>query len=134
MLRMLLESRIINLFDLWFLLQPARDLEGVLAMPLHPKRQGLQSTEREKAGERPRDRAPGVLQKRDLIAELLVFPDDNDAANHVGMAVEIFRRGMNDHVEPELDRTLHPGTGKGVVGNADCLVRLRDFRDGLEID
>ena len=71
-----------------------------------------------KAVERSRDRADRVLQKRDLIAQLLVFADDNDAADHVGVAVEIFRRGMNDHVEAELDRPLNPRAGKGVVGNA----------------
>ena len=59
--------------DLRLLLEPARDLERVLAMPLHPQGERLQSAQREETVERPGDRADRVLQKRDLVAELLVF-------------------------------------------------------------
>src|SRR3954470_4833982 len=66
-LRMLLESRVINFFNLRLLLEPARNLERVFAMPLHSQGERLQSAERQETIERPRDRADGVLQKRDLI-------------------------------------------------------------------
>src|SRR3954471_7466236 len=55
MLRMLFEARIVNLFDLWFLLEPARDLERVLAMPLHPQGQRLQPSQRQETVERSRN-------------------------------------------------------------------------------
>src|SRR4051812_14989375 len=103
---MLLQPRVINLFYFWFLLEPPRDLKRVLAMAFHPQGEGLQSPQREKAIEWAGDRADCVLQKRDLIAEFLVFPDDNHAADHVRVAVQIFRRRMNDHVEAELNRAL----------------------------
>ena len=103
-------------------------------MTFHSQRECLQSAEREKAVERSGNRAHGVLQKCDLIAELLVFPDHNDAANHIGVPVQIFRGGMNDHVEAELDRALHPGAGESVVGNADGFVGARDLRDRFEVD
>src|SRR4051794_32409439 len=106
-LRMLVEARVINLLDLRLLLEPARDLEGVLAMTFHPKRERFQTAQRQETVERSSNRADRVLQKRNLVAQLLVFTDDNDPADHVGMAVQIFRRGMNDHVEAELDRALH---------------------------
>ena len=77
-------------------------------MPFHPQRQCFQSAQGEKTVERARNRADRVLQKRDLIAELLVFTDDNDAADHVGVAVQIFGGGMNHHVEAEFDRPLNP--------------------------
>src|SRR2546423_11686359 len=72
-LRMLLQARIVNPLDLRFLLEPASDLEGILAVPFHPESERLQSPKREKTVERSGNRADGVLQKRDLIAELLVF-------------------------------------------------------------
>src|SRR4051812_37546804 len=49
MLRMLFEPRVVNLLDLRLLLEPARDLERVLAMPLHPQGQRLQPTQRQEA-------------------------------------------------------------------------------------
>src|SRR3954470_17643634 len=61
MLRMLFQPRVINLFYLRFLLEPARDRQRVLAMPFHPQSQRLQPSEREKAIERPRDRAHRIL-------------------------------------------------------------------------
>src|ERR1043165_3288558 len=82
MLRMLFQARVVNLFDLRLLLEPACDLESVLAMPFHSQSERLQTTEREKAIKRSRNRADRVLQKRDLVAELLVFPDHNHAADH----------------------------------------------------
>ena len=103
-------------------------------MPLHPQRERLQSAQRQKAVERPRDRADRILQKRDLIAELLVFSHDDHAAHHVGVAIQIFRRGMNDHIESEFDRPLNPRAGESIIGNADGVVRARDFRDRFQVD
>src|SRR5881397_107430 len=70
MLRMLFETRVINFLDLRLLLEPARDLKRVFAMPLHPQRQGFQSAQSKEAIEWAGDRAHRVLQKCDLIAEL----------------------------------------------------------------
>ena len=103
-------------------------------MPLHAQGERLQSAQREKAVERSRNCADRVLQKLHLIGELLVLSDNRDAADHVGVAVQVFRRGMNDHVEAEFDRPLRPRTRERVVGNADRVVRARDLRDRLEVD
>ena len=56
-------------------------------MPLHAQRQGFQAAHGEKTVERSCDRADGVLQKRNLIAELFVFADDDDAAHQVRVAI-----------------------------------------------
>jgi hypothetical protein len=133
-LRMLLETGIINLLHLWFILEKARNLHGILAMPFHAQRESLQAAQGEKAVERPGNRANRVLQKCNLIAEFLVLPDDDHATDHIGVPIQIFRRGMNDHVEAKFDRPLHPRTGESVVGNADRLVRARDFRDRFQVD
>src|SRR4051812_21389610 len=51
-LRMLCESGVINLFDLRFLLQPARNLQCVLAVTFHSQRERLQSAQSEETVER----------------------------------------------------------------------------------
>src|SRR4051812_16088003 len=61
MLWMLFEPRVVNLLDLRLLLEPARDLERVLAMPFHPQGQRLQSPQRQKTVERAGNRADRVL-------------------------------------------------------------------------
>jgi hypothetical protein len=60
-------------------------------------------------------RADRVLQEGDLLAQLVVVPHDGDAADHIGMAVQVFRGRMHDEVEAELDRSLHIGAREGVV-------------------
>jgi hypothetical protein len=103
-------------------------------MPLHPQRERLQAAHCEKAVERPRDRANRILQKRNLIAELLVLPHDDDAADHVGVAVQIFCRGMNHHIESKFDRPLNPWAGKSIIGNRDGIVRARDLGNRFQVD
>src|SRR5438105_9990529 len=95
-LRMFLQSRITHGLDFRFGREPVRDFHRILAMPLHPQRKRLQSAEREKTVEWSGNRADRILEKCNLITELLVFSHNDDAANHIGMAIEIFRRGMND--------------------------------------
>src|SRR5262245_47704409 len=41
---------------------------------------------------------------------------------------------MNHHVEAKFERTLNPGTGKGVVGDRNRLVLARQLRDRSQID
>src|SRR5688500_5374831 len=99
MLGMLRESRVIDLLHLRFLFEKTGYLHRVFTMPLHAQGECLEAPQSEKAVERSGNRADGVLQKRDLIPELLVLTNHDDAADHIGMAVQIFRRRMNDHVE-----------------------------------
>src|SRR5436190_18840031 len=72
-LRMFLQSRITHGLDFRFGREPARDFHRILAMPLHPQRKRLQSAQREKTIEWPGNRADRILEKRNLITELLVF-------------------------------------------------------------
>src|SRR5205823_4957912 len=86
-LRMFLQAGITHGLDFGFCFEPARDLHRVLAMPLHPQREGLQAAQREKTIEWSGNRTDRILQKRDLIAELLVISHDDHSAHHVGVAV-----------------------------------------------
>ena len=58
-------------------------------------------------------------RKASCSAQLAAFvADHGDAADHVGMAVEVLGRRVHDDVEAELERPLHVGAGEGVVGDA----------------
>src|SRR4030095_6524274 len=50
------------------------------------------------------------------------------------MAVQIFRRRMNNEIETELDRSLNPRRGKRVVGNGKNFVLTRNLRDRFQVD
>ena len=103
-------------------------------MPLHAQRQRLQAAQRQERVERPLDGADRVLQKPQSLAQLGIAADHRHAADHVGMAVEIFRGGMHDQVEAVFERVLDIGTGEGVVGGGPDAALLGDRRDALEID
>ena len=100
-------------------------------MPLHAQRQRLEAAQRQKGIERPLDRADRVLQERQPLAQLVVAADHRDAADHVGMAVEIFRGRMHDQIEAVFERTLHIRARKRVVGGGQHAVLLRNGRDLL---
>ena len=56
-----------------------------------------------------------------LVARLAA--DHRDAADHVGVAVEVLGGRVHDDVEAELQRALHIGAGEGVVGHAQDAAR-----------
>ena len=103
-------------------------------MPLHAQRQGLEAAQRQKRIERTLNGADRVLQKLEALAQFGVVADDRHAADHVGMAVEIFRGRMHDEVEAMLERTLHIGAGEGVVGGGPDAALFGDGGDALEVD
>src|SRR3546814_8586749 len=78
-------------------------------MAFHAQRQSLQAAQGEEAVEGTLNGADGVLQKGKLIGQSGVVADHQDAADHVGVAVEVLRGRMHDHVEAELQRPLDPG-------------------------
>src|SRR3546814_18175193 len=75
-------------------------------MAFHAQRQSLQAAQGEEAVEGTLNGADGVLQKGKLIGQSGVVADHQDAADHVGVAVEVLRGRMHDHVEAELQRPL----------------------------
>ena len=73
-------------------------------------------------------------RKRQPLAQLGVLAHHRDAADHVGMAVEIFRGRMHHDVEAVLERALDIGAGKGVVGGGPDAAALRDRGHAFEVD
>src|SRR4051794_12855009 len=131
---MTFEPRVHRLRDFRLLRKPARDFESILAVTFHAQGERFQPAHRKETVERSRYRADRVLQKLHLVCQFAVRTNYSDAADHVGMAVEVFRGGMNDQVESEFERPLGPRTGEGVVRNTDDVARLRRTRDRLEIN
>ena len=76
-LRMRFQAGITDRFHLRLFFQPARDFERVRAMSFHAQRQRFQTAQHKKTVERTGDCADRILQKRNLIAEFLVFADDD---------------------------------------------------------
>src|SRR5215471_4338386 len=103
-------------------------------MPLYTKRQGLQASQDEKTIERASDCADRILQKCNLISEFLVFPNNDHAADQVGMTVQIFRCGMHNDIKTRFNRSLDPWSSERIIANGNQLSFACDFRDCIKID
>ena len=88
----------------------------------------------EEAVERALHRADRVLQERDLLGEFGVVADHEHAADHVRMAVEVFRRRMHDQVGAVFEQALQRRRGEGVVDRDQQAALLRDSRDRGDVD
>ena len=88
--------------------------DAVRFVPLHAHGQRLHAAQDEPGVERREDRADGVLQEADLLADLVGVRDDG-AADRIGMAVEELGGRVHDDVRAELDRALEVGRAEGVV-------------------
>ena len=74
-------------------------------------------------------------RKRSRSASSLSSPTTADAADHVGVAVQVLRRRVHDDVEAELERPLDVGAGEGVVGDRDQRrARLASAAIAFEVD
>ena len=71
-------------FYLALIFEPAGDLQRIRAMPLQSKRQRFQAAQNKKTIERAGNRAHRILQKRNLISEFLVFPNNGNTAPATG--------------------------------------------------
>ena len=116
-------------------LQPLRDLQAVRRMALHPERQRLQAAQRQETVERARKwrrpRSAGTSAGRRVPC---CRRPRRDAADHVGMAVQIFGRRMDDDVDAELQRPLDIGAAEGVVGDRRSALRRPSAATAFEID
>ena len=97
---------------------------GVLAVALHPDRERLRAAQREEAVERRRDGADRVLQEARALAAARVARD-REAADDVGVAADVLRRGVHDDVGAELERLLQ------VRATRTCCRRPRSAADGV---
>jgi hypothetical protein len=58
----------------------------------------------------------------------------SDAADHIGMAIQILRRGVNHSVEAVIQRPLHKRTGKRVVSGGPDTMPAANCGDRGEVD
>jgi hypothetical protein len=91
-----------------------RDGLRVLAVALHPDRQGLQAAQDEPAVERAGDGPERLLEEAEPVGDGRVVRRD-EAADHVGVTAEVFRRGVEDEVGAQLEGLLEIRRGEGVV-------------------
>ena len=55
------------------------------------------------------------------------------AADHVGVAVDVLRYGMDDDVESQRQRSLHVGCGERIVGNTNQPALFCNSGDGCQV-
>src|SRR5215472_6063237 len=103
-------------------------------MSFHAKRQGLQASQNKKTIEGTGDRADRILQECNLIGEFLVFSNNDNAADQIGMPVQILRGGMHHDIKPRFNRSLNPWSSERVIANRNQFSFARDLRDRLKID
>ncbi|MNH25045.1 hypothetical protein D3C79_850110 [compost metagenome] len=113
--------------------KPLRQLQRIAAVALHAQCQGLYAAQGEESVERPGDSTHRVLQKAQALGQLEVLPDHRDAADHVGVAVQILGRRVQHDIEAQFQRTLNPRAGKGVVSHTDDASLATGARDGGEV-
>jgi hypothetical protein len=74
------------------------------------------------------------LKEFQLVSQLPILTDDDAGADHVGMAVEILRRRMDDQVDAELQRPLKIRAAERVVDNGGKVPAFGKRGDPFEVD
>ena len=77
----------------------------------------------------PGHRAGGVEDELQPRREVVVV-HDGDAADHVGVAVQVLGRGVVDDVGAEVERPLEEGRREGVVDEEQRVAAMRDLGRG----
>jgi hypothetical protein len=90
------------------------NLGSVLAGSFHPKVKCLDAPEYQEAVLRARDSANGILEKVELLSELIVASDQS-AQDHIRVAAQVLGSGVQDNISAQIQRVLEVRRGKGVV-------------------
>ncbi len=107
------EPGVVDRLDLRVLLEPLRERRRVLTVALHPERQVLERDEVEPGVERRHRRTGLPQQHMDVILDELLGCQDN-AAETAALAVDMFRRRIDDAVGAERERALPDRRGEDV--------------------
>ena len=94
--RMRLQPGIIHAFDFLMLRQKLCDFHCIFRMRAHSPRQCAHAPQNQPAIERRGDCAAAVLDVADALKKFIVRLCDDNSTEHVAMAAEIFRRGMQN--------------------------------------
>ena len=132
MLGMGFQADVLDPGHLGVALQPAGDPHGVVLGPLDAQRQGLEAAQHQVGLMGVHVAAEVHHEGTDPAVHLLGSADD-DAAHHVGVAVEELRHRMEDHVGAEFQRPLQVRGGEGVIHHQDGTVGVGQFRHGSKV-
>ena len=112
--------------------QERRHLLGVVAVPVHPHRQGAQPAQHQPGVERAGHAADRVLVEAQPLGQVVVV-DHQRAADDVGVAAAVLGGGVHDHVGAEGDRLLQVRAGEGVVHDDQGAGRVGQLGDGGDV-
>ena len=98
----------------------------------HAQRQRLGAAHDEPGVERRKNRARTVLNEADPVCILFIVKD-YDAADAIGMTVEILGRRMDHDIDAKLERALQVWRHKRVVANYASARPMCDLTDLLQI-
>src|SRR5205814_5236940 len=106
--RMRNEPRIMDCPHMSMTAEKSRNGHRASLLPRDADRDGAKAAQREPCIERRAGDARAVCPRRKLFGVVLSRRDDS-AADHVGMAVQIFGGGVDDEVRAEQKRLLQDG-------------------------
>src|SRR5436190_13301117 len=112
--------------------EPGGDRAAVLVVARHAEVQRFRGPERPAGVERTRHGARGVENELQAGGEIVVV-QDGDTAHHVGVAVQVLRRGVVDDVRAEVEWLLEEWRGEGVVDEEQCIGTVRDLSRRTEV-
>src|SRR5581483_3580965 len=120
-------------FNMSILREILSDFRRVLAMRPHSPWQCAHAAQDEPTIERRGDGAAGVLNVANAFEKVVVDLADENSAEHIAMAAEIFRGRMQDDIDAEVERALDDRR-PGIVANANRISGVSHFRDRSKID
>ena len=125
------KTGIVNLLDLRLPGQPGRQGLSIRAMAVHSHAEGLDTPQCQPGIERSGNAAGRVLVKLDRLK--LFTSADHGAADQVGVAAQVLRRGVDDKVRAQRQRLLKIRRGERAVHREDRPVSVRQLGDGRDI-
>ena len=99
------QARIEDALDVVAPREESRNRRRVRDVPLDAEMERPQAAQDEEAIERPRHPAHRVLEEAQAFGDRVVARH-SDPEDRVGVAPEVFRRGVEDHIGAERERVL----------------------------
>src|SRR5947208_11829796 len=126
MLRVGHEPGVVHPFDTRMLGQKVGDYPPVSIMSLHAYRQCLSPAKHKKRVERREYRPDAVLDEPDPLSILFIV-QSHEAANAIGVSVQVFRGRMDNNVYAVICRLLKVRGHESVVADDLCTVGMREI-------
>src|ERR1019366_271711 len=112
--------------------QGIRDGSCVFLVTQHSQLERFQSTHREPAIERRRNRPGGILQKLNRFEDRWIF-GESSTLDRVGMSGKIFRDAVNNNIRPQFERLLEKRSRERIVYHHERVARVSQLTDRRDI-